>query len=300
LTVTEPLECYAGQSAISDPGRHASAFESLPADVPGLCAVVQGLLVHPFWAPVYGWTIAKEREEDLQLRLVSLILGRILDLDGRPLSETRLPEARFVGNCRDYTVLFCSMLRHQGVPARARCGFGGYFLPGKFEDHWVAEYWNTAEERWQLVDAQLDARQREVLRLDFDPCDVPRDKFVVAGKAWQVCRAGEADPEAFGLTALNEHGLWWVRDNLVRDVAALNKVELLPWDSWGLAQGPEYVSTEADTALLDRAAELSQRPTAFAELRGIYEDGDDFRVPGTIRSQGSGGGRLVEIPVGAV
>jgi hypothetical protein len=129
---------------------------------------------------------------------------------------------------------------------------------------------------------------------------VPRDKFVVAGKAWQVCRAGEADPEAFGLTALNEHGLWWVRDNLVRDVAALNKVELLPWDSWGLAQGPEYVSTEADTALLDRAAELSQRPTAFAELRGIYEDGDDFRVPGTIRSQGSGGGRLVEIPVGAV
>jgi hypothetical protein len=192
------------------------------------------------------------------------------------------------------------MLRHQGVPARARCGFGAYFLPGKFEDHWVAEYWDGAELRWKLVDAQLDARQREVLRLDFDPCDVPRDKFVVAGKAWQVCRAGEADPEAFGLTALNEHGLWWVRDNLVRDVAALNKVELLPWDAWGLAQGPESVSTEADTALLDRAAELSQQPTAFAELRDIYEDGTEFRVPATIRSQGSGGGRLVEIPVGAV
>jgi hypothetical protein len=87
-----------------------------------------------------------------------------------------------------------------------------------------------------------------------------------------------------------------VRDNLVRDVAALNKVELLPWDAWGLAQGPEYVNTEGDTALLDRVAEVSQRPAAFAELRDIYEGGNDFRVPATIRSEGSGGGRLVEIP----
>ena len=126
------------------------------------------------------------------------------------------------------------------------------------------------------------------------------DRFLVAGKAWQMCRAGEADPEAFGLTFLNEHGLWWVRDNLVRDVAALNKVELLPWDAWGLAQGPESVSTEADTALLDRAAELCQRPEAVEELRSIYEEDPGFRVPPTIRSQGSGGGRLVEIPVGAV
>lgn len=298
--MTEPLEYYAGQSAISDPGHHAYAFEGLPADVPGLCEVVQGLLVHPFWAPVYGWTIAKEREEDLQLRLVSLTLRRILELDDQPLTAPRSPETRFVGNCRDYTVLLCSMLRHQGVPARARCGFGGYFLPGKFEDHWVAEYWNTPEERWQLVDAQLDARQREVLRLDFDACDVPRDLFLVAGQAWQMCRTGEADPEAFGLTALNEHGLWWVRDNLVRDVAALNKVELLPWDSWGLAQGPGYVNTEGESALLDRVAELSQQPAAFAELRSTYEESDNIRVPATIRSQGSGGGRLVEIPVGAV
>ena len=129
---------------------------------------------------------------------------------------------------------------------------------------------------------------------------MPRDQFLVAGKAWQMCRAGQADPEAFGLTALNEHGLWWVRDNLVRDVAALNRVELLPWDAWGLARGPEYVSTETETALLDRVAELSQRPEASGELRTVYEDGNEFRVPATIRSEASGGGKLVMLPVGAV
>jgi len=297
--VDRPLDYYATQGPISDPGERASLFDGLPADVPSLCEVVQGLLVHPAWAPVYGWTIAHEREAALQLRLIALTLGRIRDLDGRPLTETRSPETRFVGNCRDYTVLLSSMLRHQGVPARARCGFGGYFLPGRFEDHWVAEYWNGAEGRWHLVDAQLDARQREVLRLNFDLCDVPRDRFLVAGLAWQMCRAGEADPEAFGLTSLNEHGLWWVRDNLVRDVAALNKVELLPWDSWGLAQGPEHVSKEAETALLDRVAELSQQPASFAELRDVYGNANDLRVPPTIRSEASGGGRLVEIPAGA-
>src|SRR6516165_7569409 len=31
---------------------------------------------------------------------------------------------------------------------------------GSFEDHWVCEYWNGAEERWVLVDAQLDELQQ--------------------------------------------------------------------------------------------------------------------------------------------
>jgi hypothetical protein len=89
------------------------------------------LIAQPGWAQVYGWTIDKAREEDLQLRLVALMLGRILELDDRPLAATRSPDSRLVGNCRDHTILLCSMLRHQGVPARARCGFGAYFLPGK-------------------------------------------------------------------------------------------------------------------------------------------------------------------------
>jgi hypothetical protein len=81
--VTDPSGYYAAQGPTSDPGAHSSALDGLPADVSELCEVIQGLLVHPYWAPVYGWTMAKEREADLQLRLVARMLGRILELDGQ-------------------------------------------------------------------------------------------------------------------------------------------------------------------------------------------------------------------------
>ncbi len=296
----DPLAYYASQSTISDPGGHAPALDGLPTDIHELCEVVQGLVAQPGWAQVYGWTIEKAREDDLQLRLVALMLGRILELDDRPLAVTRSPDSRLVGNCRDHTILLCSMLRHQGIPARARCGFGAYFLPGKFEDHWVCEYWNAAESQWRQVDAQLNARQREILCIDFDACDVPRDRFVVAGKAWQMCGAGEADGENFGLSTINEHGIWWVRQNLVRDVAALNKMEMLPWDGWGLAEGLENGVSPTQTLLLDRVAALSQDNDAFTELRDTYLTEAALRVPPTIRSNGPGGGREVAVPVGAL
>ena len=34
-------------------------------------------------------------------------------------------------------------------------------------------------------------------------------------------------------------GQWFAQNNLVRDFLSLNKIELLPWDSWGLMAGPE-------------------------------------------------------------
>ena len=296
----DPLAYYASQGPISDPGKHAGLFEGLPTDIHELCEVVQGLIIQPGWAQVYGWTVAKEQEDDLQLRHVALMLDRILELDDRPLTVARPPETRLGGNCRDHTMLLCSMLRHRGVAARARCGFGAYFLPGKYEDHWACEYWNGNKERWQLVDAQLNARQREILRIDFDTCDVPRARFVVAGMAWQMCRAGDADSEAFGLTPLSEHGMWWVRQNLVRDMAALNKMEMLPWDGWGLAQGLQNEVPQDAASLLDRVAGLTQDDQAFAELRDTYETKEMLRVPPTIRSNGPGGGREVAIPAGVL
>ena len=100
-----------------------------------------------------------------------------------------------------------------------------------FIDHWVTEYWNESAQRWVLVDAQLDQRQRELFGIAFDPLDVPRDQFLVAGDAWQLCRGGKADPGAFGI--LDMHGLWFIAGNVIRDVAALNNHEMLPWDVLG-------------------------------------------------------------------
>ena len=209
------------------------------------------------------------------------MLERLLAVDGQPLPVARPVEARLVGVCRHFTVLLVTMLRAQGVPARARCGFGSYFNPGRFEDHWVCEYWDAADGRWTLVDAQIDEVQRAKLKPDFDLLDVPRDRFVIAGDAWARCRAGDADPSAFGI--FDMRGLWFVAGNLMRDLAALNNMEMLPWDIWGAMIRPGEPLGDDRLALFDRLSTVTRAPdAAFAELRRLYEGDEALRVPGTV------------------
>ncbi len=269
-------ETFRRQGAVTDPGPHAAALAALPDDVAGLVRAVQGVMVHVFWAGRYGLELTPERQGEVNLRTVRRILDRALELDPAPLGEGRPPGRRVVGNCRDHTVLLTAALRAKGVPARARCGFATYFLPGHYEDHWVCERWDDAAGRWVLTDAQLDDLQREVLGLDFDPLDTPRDRFLVAGDAWRLCRTGAADPDDFGIHDMK--GLPFVLGDLVRDALALTGEEILPWDPRALMVPLEAEVPAADLPLLDRLAELSTAcgsadvaagEAAWRELRSV-------------------------------
>ncbi len=270
-------------------GEHAGiAHSDALAD---LAARVQGLVIHPFHAFRYGVTLGEDGERQLQNRSAQEMLAEVLAIDPAPLSAPRTPERRTVGNCRHFTTLFTALLRERGIPARSRCGFGAYFppLPGqksqesrKF-DHWVSEVWNETDERWQLADAQIDDVQREQMGITCDTLDLGREDFWVAGQAWLRCRRGEENPEDFGI--LDMWGLWFVHGNLLRDLAALCKVELLPWDSWGQMLTPVDELDEAGLALLDRIAELTTAPVPdIAEIRALYQKHDELRVPPTITS----------------
>lgn len=292
--MTDPLSFYATHSGMSAPGDHRRLFDGLPTDVAALCRMIQGLQVHVFWAERYGLQLDEARKEEVQLRTMAARLARLLELDDRPLTVARPLDKKLVGNCRDFTLLLTAILRHQGVPARARCGFGTYFMPDHYEDHWVCEYWHAAQARWVLVDAQLDPFQCAALQVTFDPLDVPRDQFIVGGQAWRLCRSGQADPDAFGI--MDMHGLWFVRGDFVRDVAALNKVELLPWDSWGLIEGRDEDLTPDDLAFLDRLAELTAGDVpAFAALRELYTGDARVCVPASIHSYTGAGVQVVQI-----
>ncbi len=281
--MNDPQTYYATPGQMTAPGALAALLDPLPADVATLTRVVQGLLIHIFWARRYGVELDETRQQEVQIRALAPKLERIVELDPRPLAETRPPARRLVGNCRDFSVTLAGLLRHKGIPARARCGFGRYFETGHYEDHWVGEVWNAAAGRWVLVDAQMDALQRGVLDLPFDPLDVPRDQFITGGAAWQLCRSGQADPDAFGIHDM--HGLWFVRGNLVRDVAALNKMELLPWDVWGLAAGNDVTLTTDDMTALDEMATLSGGDAAgFDRVHAWYETDARWRVPPVIVS----------------
>jgi hypothetical protein len=71
--------------------------------------------------------------------------------------------------------------------------------------------------------------------------------------------------------------------NLIHDLAALNKIEMLLWDSWGLMEREELSERELD--LLDRVATVTESPEAdLSELRRLYEGEPELHVPGTIIS----------------
>jgi hypothetical protein len=270
------LEYYAAPGPMTDlTGVPADVFDGLPTDPVGLCRAVPGLLVHEMWASAYGFEVPEDRRTELQSRSALEMTDAIQRLAPGPLSAARPVAERMVGNCRHFSTLSCALLRHAGIPARARCGFGMYFEPGKYVDHWVTEYWNEAEHRWVRIDAQLDDVQRAAIAVDFDTEDLPPGPFVPAGEAWLQCRTGRAEPLDFGIFEF--WGLWFVQANVVRELAALNKMELLPWDVWG-AMAFQEEPDAATASLTDTVAGVIAAGDVDA-IRTVYEDSDDLRVP---------------------
>jgi hypothetical protein len=253
-------------------------------DVREVVEVVQGLLVYDVVAqPFYGVELPSNQAEAIHERDSARLLELARAVDDRPFTEAR-PAVRRVGaRCHAFSRLTVAFLRGAGVPARARCGFGTYFRPGWFEDHWVAEWWNAADARWQMVDAQLDATWRQMIGFTGDAFSITATEFVTAGHAWQAWRRGDLDAGRCGLSAINEHGAFWIAGNLRLDLASLNKVEMLPWDEWGAGWRPGEQPTDAQLDLFDTVAALTVDPDAqFGELRSRYDSDDSLRMNGTV------------------
>jgi hypothetical protein len=279
--ITNLLQYYAAPARMTDTGDQIDLLAGLPQDIGGLCQAVQDNLLHVFWAERYGRALSEDEKRSVGVRRVAEKLAQMRQVMDCPLVEPRPLGLRQAGNCRDFTLLLTTMLRQQGTPARARCGFGAYFLPNHYEDHWLCEYWNAGQGRWILVDAQLDALQREVLGIRFDPLDVPRDQFITGGHAWQMCRQGLADPAQFGIYDMN--GWWFIWGDLARDFLALNKVEILPWDyEIGVFKHPledPFPDDPAEVAFYDRIAALTvASDAAFQDIRQEAED-PNWRIP---------------------
>jgi hypothetical protein len=267
---------YTRPAHMTDPGALDVLLKDAPTDVLGMVAYIQNLLLHVHWASAYRMRLNQARQDETHTRSVRDMLALMQRHDPRPLAFVRTLYQRAVGNCRHFSTLGTALFRRAGFPARARCGFARYFQKDFAADHWVVEYWNGAA--WQLLDAQIDAAQRAMLQLQFDPLDVPRDQFLIAGDAWQKCRGGQTDPDKFGI--FDEKGYWFIAGNVVRDFAALNNMEMLPWDVWGAMIKPNETITPEKFSLFDRLSALTIDPDAhFAELRALYRDDLSLRVP---------------------
>jgi hypothetical protein len=290
--VPDDLGYYSTQSGFSDPGEMAGLYADLCRDPRELARVVRELMVHRTEAGLLGFEHPRDRlHNDAETRYVDDILRLIADRDDAPLAQRREYGARFVGTCRDFTLLHVSMLRHVGVPARLRTGFADYFSTDGFHvDHVVTEYWDD-DRGWLLADAELaDPGITAHFPVDFDVMDVPRDRFLVAGSAWQAVRAGEVDPKEFGLPLAENPlvGEWFVAGSVRLDLAALNKVETLLWDVWGTFADSDDAMTDEIRALYDQVAGVTGGDTvAYAAARALFAGHDGLRTPATVLSLAS-------------
>lgn len=280
---------YVFQSRTTDPSQYGYLFGDLPTELVDISQVVEGLIYHYFAGQrIYGWIPPKARLVEINTRTIVDILALLLEKDQRPLTKERTFEARMVGCCRDFALIACAILRHQGKPARLRYSFSSYLVPDYWIDHVIVETWNGL--RWQRFEP------RGITRADrrFNMLDLPPEAFLTGGRAWQLCRNGDIDPERFGLGPQSKRARGWgfIRERLQLDIAALNKVELLCWDTFGSlsAEQPD------DALLLDKMADCSLHSDA-SELRRRCITEDEWRIPSTVHCTHSGIGISTTVTV---
>ena len=245
----------------------------LPEDPVGICAAVQQLVVHPMDAPAAG--VPEGRLAERNIRPASGLIDALVAQDPAPLHVPRPPARRVVGTCRHFATLATALLRQRGIPARARCGFGTYFVEGKNLDHWVIEYREGG--RWVRVEVEHLGRPYVPSSDDLAP-----GAFLTGGEAWQWYRTGEVDGNLFGVIGTDHAwGVGEIRGNLMRDLASLVKIETLPWDEWGRMEDSYQGRTGEDfDRLMDRIADACALDDPAA-VRVMYAV-EDLAVPGEV------------------
>lgn len=264
-------EYYTKHSVYSEPKQYANLYKNLPDDIEQLTKIIRGLIVHQHETEkYYGFKLPKGREIEPNTRYVEKIIEKIINMDSSDLTVERIPEKRFIGLCRDFALMLCSILRSKGIPARIRCGFANYFHVDEHVDHWLCEFWDKKENRWILVDTEVDEIERKSYSIPstFNNLDVTKDEFWLSSKAWEELKKNPEKEKLFGVTSIDIVGAWFVRANLFRDLAALNKIELCPWDYTEYSDKRHDVFADIDKNEIDFLDSLAEA------INSVYSDVD--------------------------
>ncbi len=298
----DPAIAWGAQSLVTDPGKAVTAIDELPAEIGALREASSQLVFHYRAGGDFAENgVPAERTAEINTRYADAMFALLLGRGEQALGRARRAPDRMVGCCRDATILFVALARHKGIPARARVGFAAYFHPGWLCDHVVAEVWDAAAGRWRLVDAEMDSGWTPELNgRPVDWLDLADDQFVTGPRAWQAARAGKSDPDrhvvAVDLQVPALRGWPYLAHNVIHDLAALNKTEMLLWDAWGMQFGHgDGPVPEADAALLDEVCARTTDPEVSRDDIAALADRDEFRVPQTVTSFDPYGGPPREV-----
>jgi hypothetical protein len=280
---------WAKQSPVTDPGEFAELAREVPGILSGIRAAARGLVFHYRAGGDFAVNgISPSRIAEIDTRDARDMLARLTSLAAQPLASTRAASQRLVGCCRDFTVLFLTIARAHNFQVRARVGFATYFYPGWYVDHVVAEAWDPERGAWRLIDPELaDDHLSATDGVQVDPDDLTSSQFLTGPAAWRACRSGLADPSSFvvdpSLDIPATRGWPYVRHNLIHDLAALAKHEMLLWDNWGWTELEGEPSLEQLSVLDDVAAATVGNDVSPATVMSFYQR-EGLAVPARVTS----------------
>ncbi|SDS26981.1 transglutaminase-like domain-containing protein [Microlunatus soli] len=243
---------WAVHTAYSDPGRFGPLLDAVPGQDRAASTVARNLIVHYRASEV---ELPEGTRSDVNARWIAKILE--LDQQRHPadLGTPRAESRRVQGCCRDHSLLAAAILRQHGIAARIRYGFAGYFVEEFQVDHVVVETWEPQLQRWRRFDPEVASPLPRLA----SPRDIPAGRgapFVTAAEVWRGYRAGEIDPDRYGVDPATEvRGVWFIHDAVILDAAFRAGHELLLWDAWDPMTDPSG-PTEEQAGSVDRLASL--------------------------------------------
>lgn len=294
------VDFYRAHSAITDPKEFAYFFANIEKGQPihYYQTLVNSVLLHHHSLSKTDRVLTDQ--DDLSLRYMDKILDAVLKKDNSDITQPRKTHDRFIGMCREYAIFTISIFRHLGYAARMRSGFD-HWQGGKFIDHHLCEYWHPQVNEWVLVDSDLDNNSQYYGEYqsvnDIEPLKTNHHIFITGGKAWLLFRQEGYDPALFGIG--EQWGCDFIKGNLIRDIANLNKVELLPWDFWGIMTKAYDTLTERERSKLDEYARfsLSNDTPSLARIQQVFLEDSDISVVDTVMNYDPVHARLFEVPL---
>ena len=292
------------QSPTTDPGPAATPLiDALPSDLASLRHASSQLVFHYRAGDFAKDNVPTSRLPEINLRYADALLATLLTRGAKPtLLGDRAPVDRVVGCCRDAVVLFLTLARHKGIPARGRVGFATYIRKGWYMDHVVAEVWDQEEKRWRLVETELED---EINRVDY--LDLTEEQFITGPRAWRLARGGEVDAARFVVSPALElpvlRGWPYLAHNVLHDLVWWDKKEMLLWDYWGVQGELEDDAKEVPETLVkvldDISALTVNSRTELEDIRTLLS-WDGLDVPQVVGTVDPNSGNVSEVDVSRV
>lgn len=288
------LNFYRQTSCYTDLGLYKELAKKLPDDISQLCLLQRKQMIHPinlknpdirnkknsFFGDMTKISNTRlVNEEDIYPTALAMF-AELLRKENK-YSINREVTNKIHITCRGQAILLAAILKAKGIPARVRSGFTAYVSNDNntVGDHWITEYYNEKNQRWVLVDADMCCND-----IDFDPFDVPRDKFLFAADAWLGVRRGNYSHADFYNSGYNyEEGEKFCIEilliELFYDFHTLMNDEIIFLHYPKYFKNKKFELSEEEYQEIDELAELMLNPDDnFDKLWEIWNTEEKFRI----------------------